>query len=234
MSVRQEAGYSRMVSVKICGLTRKADVVAAMEAGAAYAGVIFAGGPRQLTLDAAVELFDGVHGICRVGVFADQSASEIAQYQSALSLDVVQLHKSSHASLAAQLASELPVQVWPVVHIGNSGIPDSALELAQAAGWLLLDTGAVGQLGGTGRSFDWAQAASGIHGLREAVPGLKVVVAGGMRPSNAFEAVHTLKPDVVDVSSGVENAPGIKDHDAIRAFVQAVHSANTVREHDAG
>ena len=90
------------------------------------------------------------------------------------------------------------------------------------AATLLLDAAVDRQLGGTGVALDWDALHLAVQGVRRG--GLRVVLAGGLRPETVASAVRLAQPDVVDVSSGVESAPGIKDHDRMRAFAHAVHS----------
>lgn len=214
----------RRTAVKVCGLTWHADALAAADAGAEYLGVIFAGGPRQQSVDSARGVFGDIYEAKRVGVFGTQSVDEIVETGELLALDVIQLHAATDARHVELLQRQSPAAVWPVVRIDASGMPVIALELARTAGWLLLDSKVTGQLGGTGQVFDWAALAGSVDDLRANVPGLQIVLAGGLRATNVHAGIAILKPDVVDVSSGVERATGIKDHEAVRTFVDVVNS----------
>lgn len=97
--------------------------------------------------------------------------------------------------------------------------------LAAISGCVVLDAHVVGQLGGTGVALDWSGLADAVSSLREAVPGLQLVLAGGLRAENVREAIRLLSPQVVDVSSGVESAPGVKDPVRVQQFVQAALDA---------
>jgi phosphoribosylanthranilate isomerase len=115
--------------------------------------------------------------------------------------------------------------VWPVLRVAGATLPTEASALASVHRVLVLDAHVVGQLGGTGVALDWAGLAESVRDLRERVPGLTLVLGGGLRPDNVGEAMRLLSPTVVDVSSGVENAPGVKDPARVQQFVQAVHGA---------
>ena len=210
-----------MSLVKFCGLTRTADAVAAARLGAAHAGVIFAGGPRLLTAEqAAVVLGELPSTVRRVGVFGTQSPDEIATIVDRAALDVVQLHAAYDAEEldAVRLALPPTVELWAVVRVAHGALPSSFPSLAHAADAVVVDSLVPGQLGGTGVATDWAALASSLERIGR--PG-KFVLAGGLRPENVGRAVALLRPDILDVSSGVESSPGIKDHARMTAFARA-------------
>jgi phosphoribosylanthranilate isomerase len=212
------------VDIKFCGLTRAADAEFAAELGAAYVGVIFAGGPRTLTLDRAMEVLAGVPRLVnRVGVFAEQSAHEIARAADWLQLDVVQLHGSATPSRIAEIRRDFSGDVWPVCRVAGSALPAGAADAMSVGDGLLLDAYAPGALGGTGVSLEWSEIADEVAALR--APGKPLVLAGGLRPTNVAAAIAALAPDVVDVSSGVESGAGVKDHARMRAFRDAVKAS---------
>jgi phosphoribosylanthranilate isomerase len=210
--------------IKFCGLTRAEDAEYAATLGAAYVGVIFAGGPRMLTTDHAADVLGSVpRSVRRVGVFADQPPETIAEIADRLQLDVVQLHGASDAQRIVTIRRGFRGAIWPVCRV--SGVPFPAeMDTAVAAGdGVLVDTLVSGQLGGTGTTLPWAEIASQFGAVHARAKLL--VLAGGLRPENVGQAIATLAPDVVDVSSGVERAPGIKDHDRMRAFRDAVQAS---------
>ena len=210
--------------IKFCGLTRPEDAEFGAELGAAYVGVIFAGGPRMLTLDRAMEVLAGVPRIVnRVGVFADQSADEIARAADWLQLDVVQLHGASTPARVAEIRRDFAGRVWTVCRVAGAAVPAEAHDLIAMADGLLLDAHAPNALGGTGFALPWFDMVSAVATLR--TPGKPLILAGGLRPENVASAIVALAPDVVDVSSGVESAPGIKDHARMRAFRDAVKAS---------
>ena len=212
-----------MPAVKFCGLRRPEDAATAMELGAAYVGVIFAGGPRQVTVDEARRVLEPTRGsarVRRVGVFAAESAASIARIVAEVALDVVQLSADPDPETVDAVRQATNTEVWATVHCGAS-LPPSAATLLTRADAVLLDARVEGQLGGTGRTLPWKMLAQALRAARNS--GGRLVLAGGLTPDNVAEAVGILAPDVVDVSSGVESAPGIKDHERMRAFVEAIH-----------
>lgn len=207
------------VEIKICGLTRPGDALAAAELGASYVGAIFAGGPRMITPEQAAELFaDLPHEVRRVGVFGADAPREVARMARVAGLDVVQLHADPDAAHASRVREETGLEVWGVVRVAPDSIAERITELDAAVDAIVLDALVPGKLGGTGIRFDW-QATADL-----ARPGhARLVVSGGLDAGNVGEAMRRLAPDVVDVSSGVEATPGIKDHERMREFVEAAH-----------
>jgi phosphoribosylanthranilate isomerase len=215
-----------MIEVKICGLTRPNDAAHAERCGATFLGAILAGGPRLLTSEqAAAVLGPRRIGVRRVGVFGDQSESSLLEQSRRLDLDVLQLHGARTPDAVARLATTSGRVVWPVVRVAGDTLPDETMALAQAAGALVLDALVLGQPGGTGVALDWSGLRDAVAGLRAELPTLQLILAGGLRPSNVQNAIGLLRPDVVDVSSGVEMAPGVKDPALVHQFVQAAQAA---------
>lgn len=211
-----------MVEVKFCGMTREEDVREAISLGASFVGAVLTGSPRRVSADRARALFaalDGssVKGVC---VFGDEPLSDVVAIARDTGCDVVQLHGRDHRDDAADvLRQELDVEVWRVVRVGSDGIDAHDREGVTRADGVLLDTMAVSALGGTGKTFDW----QAVHGeVRDLRFGRRLIVAGGLRPDNVKGAIERLAPDVVDVSSGVESSPGIKDRNTMEAFMIAV------------
>ncbi len=206
------------VEIKFCGLTRPTDATFAASLGASYVGAIFAGGPRKITPGRAAELFEAVGSAARhVGVFAAESPAEVARVARAAALDVVQLHGDPTAEYVTRLREECALTIWAVVRVSSGPVEQRIAELDRLVDAIVLDAFAPGLLGGTGTTFDWRRAAAWARPERA-----RLVVAGGLTAHNVGEAIRWLVPDIVDVSSGVESAPGIKDHERMRAFVEAV------------
>lgn len=213
-----------MAEVKFCGLTRAEDARAASELGASFVGAIFAGGPRLLTPERAVAVFAGAgDGPSRVGVFGADCPARTVEIAAAAGLDVIQLHGDPRAADVLEMRVRFDGKIWAVARAKGSLLPDWADELFREADAVLLDAHVVGQMGGTGVALDWGALARSVNDLRGDTP---VVLAGGLTPSNVAEAIRQLAPEVVDVSSGVESAPGIKNHASMRAFVDAVRLAS--------
>jgi phosphoribosylanthranilate isomerase len=208
--------------VKVCGLTRREDAAAAEAAGARYLGVILAAGrARTLTASAAAAVLEDT-GCRRVGVFVDAGRDALAAAAEAAGLDVLQLHGDEPPDLCAALR-EAGHTVWKAVRPRSGGeFAAAARRYSGAVDALLVDGWSPVDRGGTGARFPWAEVAA--H--RGAVaPGTRLVAAGGLTPANVGEAVRVLDPYAVDVSSGVEDRPGRKDHARIRDFVAGVRAA---------
>ncbi|MDQ3606078.1 MAG: phosphoribosylanthranilate isomerase [Gemmatimonadota bacterium] len=209
--------------VKICGLTRRGDAEAAAHAGAAFLGVVLAPGyGRTVSAAHAAHLLRDLPAQ-RVGIFVDAAAEDVRRAAEVAALDVLQLHGDEAPREVEQLRAEGRWQVWKALR------PRSAEEFtvqldrySGAVDGILLDGWSAAARGGTGERFPWEEVAP----LREQVPsGVWLIAAGGLRAENVARAVALLRPDAVDVSSGVESAPGLKDADAIRAFVAAAQVA---------
>ena len=210
--------------LKFCGLTRPEDAAAAAQLGAAHAGVIFAGGPRLLSMQRASEVLTGLPPTMgRVGVFADQDAGAVAAHAAAAGLTVAQLHAPRTPREIAELRAETGLSVWAVLRVAGGALPTDYGALVDAADAIVVDALVPGQLGGTGVAVDWEALA---RALERCGRPRRLVLAGGLRPENVARAVAIVAPDVVDVSSGVEHAPGVKDHARMRAFAAAVRGTN--------
>jgi phosphoribosylanthranilate isomerase len=206
-------------AVKFCGLTRREDAAYAVSLGASYTGVIFASGPRVLTEDrAAYVLSDVPSSIGRVGVFGDQSAEEIGRIARRLDLQAVQLHGAMSRERLDAVRRVVDAEVWPVIRVAGNAVPPTALEVIADSNVLFLDSYVPGVQGGSGVALNWTALAATIESVRI---GKRLVLAGGLRPANLSQAIAAIGPDIVDVSSGVESAPGIKDHTQMRMFRDA-------------
>lgn len=206
--------------VKICGLTRSVDAEFADAAGASYLGVIFAGGPRERTPEEARATLSGRRAR-KVGVFANQQPDVIAEIASLVGLQVLQLHGGSDPQRIADVRAATGLEIWAVVRTATGILPDDIEELADAADALLVDAMAPGQLGGTGLTIPWLQLGESLDAM---TVGHRIVLAGGLTAENVGEAIDYVSPMVVDVSSGVESAPGIKDQKLVRAFIAAARA----------
>jgi phosphoribosylanthranilate isomerase len=210
-----------VVEVKICGLTRAVDAEYADAAGASYLGVIFAGGPRQRLPHQAREVLSGRRAR-KVGVFADQAESEIVAVAREVGLDVVQLHGVSDAARVQAVRAATGLEVWAVVRTADGHLGADAEVIADEADALVVDAFVPGALGGSGVTIPWLELGESLDAMEH---GHRIVLAGGLTAENVAEAIDYVSPMVVDVSSGVESAPGIKDHARIRAFIAAAQAA---------
>lgn len=231
MTGREVEGL-RSPRVKICGLGRAADVSAAAEAGADYAGLVLAESPRRLEPDAADRLARAAirAGLRPVGVFVDRPVEEVDRLAERLGLAAVQLHGSEEPRVCAALRR----RGWEVWKALRPREPEELERLAgryeEVADALLVEGWSAEAAGGTGTAVPHEWLAGDAGWAREG----RLVLAGGLDPENVAEAVRKVRPDVVDVSSGVEEAPGRKDPDRIRAFVAAVRRAASDGEPAAG
>ena len=206
--------------VKICGLTRAVDAEFADAAGVAYLGVIFAGGPRERTPMQARDTLSGRRAR-RVGVFAAQAPDAIATLVEMVGLQVVQLHDDPDEDRVQQVRAATGAEIWAVVRSADGTLPAGIEALCDAADALVIDALVPGALGGTGARVPWDRLGESLDAL-DYHP--RIVLAGGLNADNVAEAIEYVAPSVVDVSSGVESSPGIKDHARIRAFIAAVRS----------
>ena len=214
--------------VKICGLTRRADAEAAAAAGADYLGVVLApGGARSVALGDVRILLEGLPGR-HVGVFVNASAAQMRHAAEALPLDVIQLHGDETPDAAAALRDGSGAAIWKAVRPRDSAeFLDAIARFSGAADALLLDGWNAQARGGSGTPFPWDVVAA----FRGEVPaGMALVIAGGLRTDNVADAVHRLRPDVVDVSSGVEDAPGRKNSLQIHSFVSTARAARSTQD----
>ena len=213
----------RTTAVKFCGLARVEDAAAGAALGASYLGAIFAGGPRLVTPAAARAMFDRAAGTFRrVGVFAALEPAAIAAIADEVALDVVQLHADPSPEAVEALRRRFGGEVWAVVRTASAELPSGVASLFDAADAVVLDAKVGGVLGGTGVALDWPALAPAVRRLRG---DRRLVLAGGLQPDNVARAIAILDPDVVDVSSGVEIAPGVKDHARMAAFAAAAITA---------
>jgi phosphoribosylanthranilate isomerase len=210
------------VRAKICGLTRPEDAATAVAAGASYLGVVFAGGPRRVTVARAKEIAAMSGSIPVIGVYGDQPVEEILRINEAAGLSGAQLHGPYPRSAAAELRRR-GLQVWRVVRIAEPADLEAVDAAALDADAVLVEPWVPRAAGGTGVPLDLTIARE----ARLRLVGRTMVLAGGLTAATVGEAVALVRPEVVDVSSGVESLPGKKDPDKIARFMEAVfgHSA---------
>lgn len=205
-----------MIQIKLCGMTRPEDARAAEAAGADAVGFIFAPSPRQVSA-AQARLISKELGpfIARVGVFVNASRDEIEAVLEQVDLDVLQLH-----------GSETPEQIEALRPLGLRMIKSIRVRDAESLSRLdeypvdtfLLDSYVPGVPGGTGHTFDWSLAT-------EIARNHRIILAGGLTPDNVAEAIKIVQPFGVDTSSGIERAPGIKDHEKMEQFIARARSS---------
>jgi phosphoribosylanthranilate isomerase len=198
------------VRVKFCGMTRREDLESACELGVDAVGLVFVPGtPRHLEVARARELIRGLPPfVARIGVFADEDPVRIRRVREELGLTAVQLHGSESPGHCAAVGG-VRIKAFRV----RPGWDAAALEAYECEA-CLLDSPVPGGLGGGGVAFDWGSL-GGLHGRR-------IILAGGLTPENVAEAIRIVRPHAVDVSSGIESAPGLKDRSRMADFMRAV------------
>ncbi len=202
--------------IKICGITNVEDAAAAVAAGADAIGVIFAPSPRQVTIaQAATALAVVPPPVARVGVFVNAPADEVAAAVLACGLTAVQFSGSE----SPEDCDASPVPVIKMVPIGTDFGIEAAEPFRGHTAALLLDTYSADKAGGTSQTFDWRPLGA-VSGWAP------FFVAGGLNPDNVAECIALLRPYAVDVSSGVESSPGVKDHAKLSALCAAVRAAD--------
>jgi phosphoribosylanthranilate isomerase len=237
-----------MTWVKICGMTNLEDALTAVEAGADAVGFVFyEKSPRNITVDAAREIVEKLpERVEKIGVFVRGDGVDPTDVMFEVGLTGTQSYSSVECSqygnsLKAVRASGLPSQArfltaLPMSLVGED--PEQLQDLTtvfaewrekldeaspageRLLGTFVLDSGDLRALGGTGKTFEWRKAVALAEAMRQC--GVKLVVAGGLTSTNVGEAIHILSPWGVDVVSGVEERPGRKDPEKVRAFVRAV------------
>lgn len=199
------------VKVKICGVTNATDALAAVDAGADALGFMFyAPSPRCVTHERASEIIRELPPfVAKVGVFVNPTENEVRQAVTECALDTLQFHGEE----SPEFCRRFGLKVIKAFRIRDAeSLRDTAAYATEA--WLL-DSFVAGQLGGTGARFNWDLATEAAQMHRS------VILAGGLTPENAAEAVRKVRPYALDVSSGVESAPGKKDSAKVRAFITA-------------
>jgi len=199
--------------VKICGITRPEDGLMAARAGADAIGLVFyPPSPRAVSLAQASVIRQALPPfVSVVGLFVDADSGFVAEARQQLSLDILQFHGNEPVAYCEQFSAPY---LKAIRMKEDLDVAATIAGYASASG-VLLDAYRKGVPGGTGECFDWQRVPS-----QAALP---VVLAGGLNPDNAAEAVTQVAPWSVDVSGGVESSPGIKDHARVAAFIDAVN-----------
>lgn len=203
------------IDIKICGITRPEDAEQAGRLGAHAVGLMFAAAsPRVLDLERARAVIEAVPPfVSAVGVFMDTDPGEIETILAEIPLDLLQFH-GSEAPAECRRWGRRYLKAVPMA--GNEDPLAYMARYPDAAGFLL-DAHAAGEAGGKGNRFDWGRVPSGNR--------RPVILAGGLNPSNVAEAIGAVRPAGLDVSSGVESAPGVKDSALMRTFIQEAQRA---------
>jgi phosphoribosylanthranilate isomerase len=202
------------VRIKICGITRVEDAMAAVDAGADALGFIFfEASPRCVTVEQAAEIVRELPPfVARVGVFVNSSADRVRAVITETGIDTLQFHGEERPEFCRQFGLRVikAFRMWDAESL-------KPLTEFRSETWLL-DSFVAGKHGGTGAVFNWDLAAQAVK------QGGRVILAGGLTPENAADAVRRVRPYALDVSSGVELAPGKKDAVKVRAFIAAARA----------
>jgi phosphoribosylanthranilate isomerase len=198
--------------VKICGITRPQDAALAAGLGASALGLVFwPSSPRKVSVEAAKAIAADIPaGVLKVGVFVNQPVEDVARIMDDVGLDVAQLH--GHES--PEYCQSLGGKIFKAVGMADNGsvsIEDFGSDIV-----LLVDAYDAARFGGTGKTVNWDSA-------REIAATRRTILAGGLNAANIKLAVRSVRPYGVDVSSGVESAPGVKDPNRLRTFFEALH-----------
>jgi phosphoribosylanthranilate isomerase len=209
------------VEAKICGLTRPDDAAFAAEHGAWRLGVVFAGGPRMVDTARARQIVAAASGAPVLGVFGPSPVRSMLEVIEGAGLAGAQLHGDHAIGVGAELRGH-GYEVWRVVAIDDATDLATVLAVAAAdADAVLLEAKTPGGSGGRGIAIQLELARK----ARAALPDHRVVLAGGMRADNVTEAIRVVGPDAVDVSSGIESLPGLKDRTLVARFLENVIAA---------
>ncbi len=204
------------ILVKFCGITRLEDAQFAVAAGASYLGFIFAKkSPRYISPEHAAAIIRLLpDNVQKVGVFVNEPLDSALAIAGQCGLDIFQLHGDESAEYAEAVGTD---RVWKAFSLKE------AKQLDEVCGfpcqYVLTDSGNSSQRGGTGKTCDWSLA-------RKAASQRPLILAGGLSPDNIKEALSEVRPDIVDVNSGVETAPGIKDHEKIKQVMTIINKFN--------
>ncbi len=203
-----------MTRIKICGITRIEDALAAARLGAHAIGLVFyAGSPRCIAIPQAQEIVQSLPPfVTPVALFVNPTSAEVRRVLSAIPLGLLQFHGDEDEAFCSQFA-------FPYIKAIRVGADTDLVQCAvdfRSAKALLLDTQVAGSFGGTGKTFDWRLIPASVD--------LPIILSGGLNSQNVAQALNSVKPWAVDVSSGVESAKGIKDARKIAAFIHEVRS----------
>jgi phosphoribosylanthranilate isomerase len=210
------------IKVKICGIKTPEALDAALSGGATHIGLnFFAKSPRAVTAEEAAALIQRAQGrVKMVGLFVDPEPSFIDAVRKVATLDIIQLHGEERPALVSQIAMRNGLETWKALSIKSAADLREASKYRGAAQRILYDAKppkGADLPGGTGQRFDWSL----LDGFTHPLPW---ILAGGLDAGNVREAIQRTGTDFVDVSSGIESAPGVKDVDKINAFLKAATS----------
>jgi len=201
------------MKVKICGITNQQDASAAVELGVDALGFIFAKSPRQIEPDTARAIINSLPPfVMSVGVFVNEDPAKIREIVAFCGLDIIQFHGDEPPDVCSGF---MPRAIKAFQLKDESSLEQIKPYYGKVRAFLF-DTYSNEKRGGTGKAFDWSLA---IKGKAQGVP---MILSGGLSPSNIDDAVSTVRPYAVDVNSGVEKSPGIKDHNLMEQLMKVI------------
>jgi len=204
-----------MMKVKICGITNHRDASMAVELGVDALGFIFAQSPRQIDPEKARAIISSLPPFVQtVGVFVNEAPAKITEVVRFCGLDMIQLHGDE----SPDVCSEFMPRTIKAFRLKDESSLESIKPYLGKVRALLFDTYSEEKRGGTGKTFDWGLAVKGKE------LGVPIILSGGLSPSNIEDAISTVKPYAVDVNSGVEESPGIKDHHLMKQLMEIISS----------
>jgi len=209
----------RSVRAKICGLTREEDLAVAVAAGADAVGFLVGvpSSPRNLTLERAETLLGQVPVfVDSVVVTAPKSIEWLIEVCERLKPSAIQIHGKEQLDSSKIRERIKHSRLIKTVYVKEDALNEEVIDDLKTFDAILLDSFSKGQYGGTGKTHDWTLSRQ----IKEAVAPVPVILAGGLKPENVKEAILAVEPYAVDVASGVEASPGVKDHSKVRAFVE--------------
>lgn len=210
------------VDVKVCGITRPDDAMAAVAAGASYLGVVLGPSPRRVPIEQARRIVKAAGRVPVLGVFGSQQLTSILHVAADIGLRGVQLH-ASHPREFARRIKDTGLLVWRSVRVITEDALGWVAISREAGSAVLIDIGPMGISGPEGVSLPLYLARE----ARAQLPGHPMVLSGGLTPANVAGAVALVRPDIVDVSAGVESSPGVMDPARLVAFMEAAVGEHT-------
>ncbi len=209
-----------MTGIKICGINTAEALEAAVDAGAEYLGFVFhPSSPRAIDAETARYLTNKTPTtVMNIGLFVDPSPAEITKILECADLDMLQLHGNETPEQVQAIRSQCGLPVMKAIRVSSKADLEYVPAYEKVCDWLLFDTKSDKAMGGSGESFDW-NLLSGMFFLKP------WMLAGGLNADNVTQALAALSPKAVDVSSGVEDAPGVKSPAKIKNFIETVRAA---------
>jgi len=213
-----------MTSTKICGLSDPENLEVAVKEGARFIGLVFyPPSPRNVSFDTAWNLARAIPtGVRAVGLFVNPEDAQLERILTGVQLDMIQLSGDETPGRINEIKTRFAMPIIKSIHLETADDLNDIEGYEAAADWLLFDTKVTGEHGGTGKTFDWNILKERIETQPFKKPWM---LSGGLDANNVQEALSILKPDAVDISSGVESKRGIKDAAKIKDFITAVKTA---------